>query len=93
MALVRQTLESEVATGMTAGALLVGAVTFVVYQLRSLPGRLIMLLERQFTVTLTVYGDDDVFHPLSLWLANHPATKRSRRLNVVTKWVDFRRFG
>lgn len=86
--LVRKTLESEVATGMTAGALLLGAITFVAYQLRSLPGKMVALGERQFTVTLTVYGDDQVYHPLSVWLSNHPATKRSRKLNVVTKWDD-----
>lgn len=86
--LITKTLESDVATGMTSGALLLAAITFIGYQLRSLPGRMMRLAERQFTVTLTVYGDDDVFHSLSLWLANHPATKKSRRLNVVTRWED-----
>lgn len=86
--LVQQTLESEVATGMTAGALLLGAVTFICYQLRSLPARAVRLIERQGTVTLTIYGDDDVYHPVSLWLANHPATKKARRLNVVTRWEN-----
>lgn len=86
--LVQQTLESEVATGMTAGALLLGAITFVGYQLRSLPRRTLSLMERQFTVTLTIYGEDDVFYAFSLWLANHPATQKSRRLNIVTRWED-----
>lgn len=86
--LVQKTLESDVATGMASGALLLSVIAFIGYQLRSLPRRLISLTERQFTVTLTVYGEDDVFHPLSLWLANHPTTKRARRLNVVTKWED-----
>lgn len=88
LSLVQHTLNSEIATGMAASTMLVAALGFVGYQLRSLPARAFALLERQFTITLTVYGDDDVYHPFSVWLANHPATKRARRLNVVTRWEE-----
>jgi len=86
--LIQQTLNSDVATGMASGALLMGVLAFIGFQLRSLPQRMMNLAQRQFTVTLTVYGDDQVFHPLSLWLAGHPATKKARRLNVVTRWEE-----
>lgn len=88
MALVRQTLESEVATGMTAGALLLGAISFVVYQLRSIPARIIGLIETQFTLTLTVQHDDEVYHALSVWLAKHKDARKTRRFSVVTEWEE-----
>ncbi len=79
-------LHNEAATAMTSGALVLGLIGWIGYQARALPGRVIGLIEAQFTTSLVVQGDDMPFHRLTQWLAKHPWTRKSRRLSVVTWW-------
>lgn len=82
--IVRHVLANEQATALTSGALVLAVLTWIGYQARALPMRLIALIEQQFTVSLVIQGDDYPFHKLTQWLAKHPWTRKSRRLSVVT---------
>lgn len=81
-----QVMSNPIFTGLAGGAAVTGALAFVGYQLRAFPTRMISLIKNQFTVTLSIFNEDEVYHSMSLWLAAHPKTEKIRRFNVVTKW-------
>jgi len=78
-------LQTEIFGGVAAATLLTGALGFVLFQARSLPGRIIALVEKFFVLTLTIREDDDIFHPVSLWLSRHPDSMKARSFQIVPR--------
>lgn len=78
LAAVRAGMTSQVVGGglvlMLTGALLALA--------RNVPGRIVRLIERQFTVTVDVVSGDSLFGWLALWLDEQPYSKRARRVSA-----------
>jgi mitochondrial chaperone BCS1 len=84
--LIRTVLENEQAAAMTSGAVVLSALAWLGYQARSLPSRIVGLIEAQFTTSLLVQGDDAPYQNLLEWMSHHPMTRRMRRLGVVTTY-------
>lgn len=84
--LVETVLQNEAATAMTSGALILGALTWIGYQLRALPMQLMAFLETQFTVTMTLQYSEAAFHRLEVWLSRQESMKKARRVGVATWW-------
>lgn len=78
--LVQQLQTNEIFAGLI-GASTIGAVFYLV---RGMPRRLYDLALRRFTVVITVHNDDDAFAWVNEWLAHHPYSRRSRRLQLST---------
>lgn len=76
-------LSNQVFSGV-AGAAIVSAALF---QLRSIPSLVGRLLSDQFSATLTVYSEQDVFRHIDMWLGRHPSAGKTRRV-AVTEWWD-----
>ena len=71
-----------------SGAAMAGILGVLVVELRSIPGRIWNALVDQFTVHLTVHGEDNIAPLLDFWLGQHKWIKRSRKLGITEKWVD-----
>ncbi len=84
--LIHAAMTNPIFAGVAGGTLMTGALGFVLFQLRALPGRVVSLIKSQFTVTLTIYSDGSAFQNLSLWLSRHPDAQKSRRLTVAQWW-------
>lgn len=52
--------------------------------LRNIPGKIYDLLMNQISVTVEILNSDPTFEWLTLWLNEHPYTKKARRLTVST---------
>lgn len=78
-------LKSDIFGGVAAAGIMTAATGFVLYQVRSLPGRIWKVFERFCVVTLVLREDDDAFHTVSLWLASHPSTRRTRSFQIVQR--------
>lgn len=76
-------LGNQVFAGVAGAAILSGAL----FQLRAVPAALWAVACDQFSASLTVYSEQDVYRRLDLWLSRHPHAKKSRRLNL-TEWWD-----
>lgn len=85
--MISELLHAAASNQVFSGVAGAGLITGVLYQLRSVPGLLKGLLQEQFSATLTVYSEQEVYRRLDLWLSRHPATKRARRL-VLTEWWE-----
>lgn len=68
-----------------AGGAGMAVVGWLLMQAKSVPLKLLRLLQDQFSTTLTVYSEDIIFRRLDLWLSRHPSIKHSRRFGV-THW-------
>lgn len=75
-------LSNQVFSGV-AGAAVVSA---LLYQVRALPGRIWSQLKVQFSVTLTVYSEQDIFRQVDIWLGKHPSAAKSRRVTLAEWW-------
>lgn len=69
------------------GAIGGGLVAYLLAQVRSVPSRLMTLFLDQFSVHLTVHGEDGFGPELAMYLSEHPWIKRSRKIGVHSNWV------
>lgn len=68
-----------------AGGFALGLIGVAAAYARALPGRLWSWLLRQVTVEVDVLGSDPAFGWLRIWLAEHPYSRRARRLSVSVR--------
>ena len=71
-----------------SGAAMAGILGILMVELRAIPGRVWNGLIDQFTVHLTIHGEDDIAPKVDFWLSNHKWIKRSRRLGITERWVN-----
>ena len=64
-----------------------GLVGYVLVQARSLPHKAWSVLLDQFTVHLTIRGEDTISQHFNDWFAAHPSTKKIRKLATTGEWV------
>lgn len=79
-------MQNPVFSGVAGGGLVMGAISFVLFQARALPGRVWSLLTNQFSVQMTVYSDQPAFLLLARWLSMHPSAARARRMVIQSWW-------
>lgn len=72
------------ANPLVAGGISMAVVGWLIVQAKSVPLKLLRLLQDQFSTTMVVYSEDAVFRRLDLWLARHPSAKNSRRFGVAS---------
>lgn len=75
-------LANPMFVGLGGAALLSG----LLFQIRAVPAALWALAADQFSASLTVYSEQDVYRRLDLWLSRHPHASRSRRVNLSEWW-------
>lgn len=73
------------ANPLLAGGAGMAAVGWLLMQAKQLPGRIWSVAKEQFSATLTIYNEDDIFSSFSLWLARHPSAKHSRNLTLASR--------
>jgi len=84
-----ETVRHTLATNELAqGGLLIGLLSAAAMSARALPGQLLSRLDRRFTVTLDIQGDDPAFPWLAAWLAAQPVGRHLRHLGVVTRFNE-----
>lgn len=84
-----ETARHTLATNELAqGGLLIGLLSAAAMSARALPGQLLSQLERRWTVTLDIQGDDPAFPWLAAWLAAQPVGRHLRHLGVVTRFNE-----
>ncbi len=84
-----ETARHTLATNELAqGGLLIGLLSAAAMSARALPGQLLSRLDRRFTVTLDIQGDDPAFPWLAAWLAAQPVGRHLRHLGVVTRFNE-----
>lgn len=64
-------------------AVMISALAWIGFQVRTLPALAFQFVLARFTLTLDVREGDAAFDALQVWLAKHPDAKRSRRFQVV----------
>lgn len=84
--LMQQLQDNQMLTGMV-GATLTGG---VLYQLRTLPQNLFELFQLQFTCTLTLYNNDEIYNYFDLWLSRTSKADKTKRL-LMTECYDYDR--
>src|ERR1051326_6215809 len=72
-----------------SGGLVLGVVGSLIALCRQLPGKFFAWLKRRLIVTVDVTNDDPIFEWLSLWLANHPYSRRARSLTARSRRDDY----
>lgn len=82
MTLIEGILHNQMFAGLAGAAILSAAL----FQLKALPGYLGALLSDQFSASLVIYSEQDVYRRLDLWLSRHPSAKVSRRLSLAEWW-------
>ncbi|QFP75451.1 AAA family ATPase [Deinococcus sp. AJ005] len=83
------TVQHTLATNELAqGGLLIGLLSAAAMYARTLPTQLLSRLDRRFTVTLDIQGDDPAFPWLAAWLAAQPVGRNLRHLGVVTRFNE-----
>lgn len=81
-------LQNALSNQFLSGGLVLGIVGSAIALCRQLPGKIIAWLKRRLIVTVDVTNDDPVFEWLSLWLAEHPYSKRARCLTARSRRDD-----
>lgn len=76
-------IQNQMFTGLAGAAVVSG----VLFQLRAIPAALWAFLSDQFSASLTVYSEQEVYRRLDLWLSRHLCATAARRLNL-TEWWD-----
>lgn len=76
-------LANSVFTGVAGAAVVSG----VLFQVRQVPALAWMMLQAEFSATLTVYSEQEAFRQVDRWLGQHPSAQQSRRL-ALTEWWD-----
>lgn len=76
-------LSNPMFVGLGGAAVLSG----LLFQLRAVPTAIWAVACDQFSASLTVYSEQEVYRRLDLWMSRHPSAPRSRRLNL-TEWWD-----
>lgn len=71
------------ANPLIAGGISMAVVGWLIVQAKAVPMKLLRLLQDQFSTSMVVYSEDQVFRRLDLWLARHPSAKHSRRFGVA----------
>lgn len=66
-----------------AGGAGMAVMGWAVMQAKSLPQRIWRTFQDQFSTTITIYSEDTAFRNVSVWLAQHPSAKRTRRFNIA----------
>lgn len=77
---IQDLLKSNPIIAGGAGMALVG---WLLMQAKTLPLKLLRLIQDQFSTTVTIYSEDSIFRLVDLWLARHPSAKHSRRFSVA----------
>jgi chaperone BCS1 len=62
----------------------------VIALLRNLPISIWNKIKDQFLISVSVVDNDPLFDWITLWLADHPYSKKTRRIRAVTKDIDRR---
>jgi chaperone BCS1 len=75
-------VRSAVQTDLGAGALVASGAGTAFLILRTLPGRLLRLAERQCLVSVDILGSDHLFEWVKEWLNAQPYSRRARRLTA-----------
>ncbi len=80
-----ETVEAFVKTQpLIAGGAGVALMGWAMSQAKTLPMAIWRTFSRQFSTTLTILNEDDLFIPISRWLAQHPDARHSRTLSVTS---------
>jgi len=82
-----QTLLKE--NPLIAGGASVALVGWLMVQAKTIPLKLLRMLQDQFSTTMTVYSEDGIFRRTDQWLSEHPSAKHSRRFGVA-QWHNSR---
>jgi len=72
---------------LIAGGATMALVGWLMVQARTIPMKIITFIRLQFSTTMTIYSEDNIFRHVDLWLARHPDAKHSRRFGVAN-WHD-----
>ncbi|CAB4122892.1 AAA domain containing protein [uncultured Caudovirales phage] len=88
MALVEQLIHEVGKNQFFVGAGAAGAMGYVLMQLRSIPRQIFHGITDQFTVHLTVRGEDIAASDVHEWLGDQASMRKSRKLAIDTKWVE-----
>lgn len=71
------------ANPLVAGGISMALVGWLMVQAKSVPLKMLRFLQDQFSTSMVIYSEDQVFRRLDLWLARHPSAKNSRRFGVA----------
>lgn len=70
---------------LLSGGIVLMAMGAALAALRKVPGHLLVLALRTFTVEVDILGADPAFGWLRIWLAEHPYSRRARRLSASVR--------
>lgn len=79
------TIRDALSNQFLSGGLALGIVGSLIALCRQLPAKIIAWLKRRVVVAVDVSNDDPVFEWLSLWLAQHPYSRRARCLTAKSR--------
>src|SRR5689334_19442102 len=82
-------IQEALSNQFLSGGLVLGIVGSLIALCRQVPGKLLAWLKRRAIVTVDVSNDDPIFEWLSLWLANHPYSRRARSLTAKSRRDDY----
>lgn len=82
---ITNSLSDAVRNQFLSGGLLLMIVGALMAYLRRAPGQLGAIIKRQFIVSVDVTSNDPIFNWLSIWLDQHPYSKRARCLTASLK--------
>lgn len=79
-----QAIWHQLSNPFVSGGLLLTFTASIIALARSLPGRVWNKIKEQFVVTVTVTNTDPLFDWITLWLNDHPYSRKTRRLLAST---------
>lgn len=82
-------LSASLSNQFLSGGLVLGIVGSLIALCRQLPEKFFAWLKRRLIVTVDVTNDDPIFEWLSLWLADHPYSRRARSLTARSRRDDY----
>ena len=90
--LVQELISTASKNQFLVGGVGAGLVGYVLVQARSLPHKVVSFVQDQFSVHLTIRGEDTISEHFNDWFAQHPSTQKIRRL-ATASWVWARHQG
>ena len=85
--LVQELISTASKNQFLVGGVGAGLVGYVLVQARSLPHKMVSFVQDQFSVHLTIRGEDTISQHFNDWFAQHPSTQKIRRLATTGEWV------
>lgn len=79
-----QVVNNDVFAGIAGGSVVMS----LLYVARSIPHKILMVIQYNFVCTIEISNDDEAFDWLAQWLAQTEYGKRARRLRLTTSYAD-----